>query len=423
MTCLRSSFALLDSVRDSGKVSTIQARNCLARRGSGGMGRPLLSKRFSLGAPGAVPSAWHYWSRNHWDVVVNRQRSKLKSLMCSSQSFCRCFHICCRSLNEIIIGNVVRTKQEAAMHQRLRPKLAMRSIPSQAFAHSGTQEPSTPPSPSMTAYERVLRYPDGRERRIRYPVPREEENGSCMDSGDLHETLNVWKSRGHSPGSLNSRNMTNSSSEDIVNMLKGSSKHPFTETGSSKVGLGTGKDETELPDSPLALLRLLTSPEYKEAQNKMIEDVRNSYDILNGAPWPAPRPLFLLATVQPNREEWMTHTLRTHIPRKDLENELNLLFRKKDNSSSDPIISCGEVVDGVIAFEDESMAEEYGHGLEQDGALRVSLVESNSHEIFRTVNEVKGVVILLKRGAKVPTSRNLAASLRARSPVDGSDLS
>ena len=151
-----------------------------------------------------------------------------------------------------------------------------------------------------------------------------------------------------------------------------------------------------------------------------MEELRNSYDILQGAPWPIPRSLFLLAAARPGEGVGLTHTLRTRIPREDLEDEMERLLGKKNRNRKDlPLISCEEVVDGVVAFEDESMAEDYGEGLERDfEGMRVSLVDCNSHELFRTVQEVRGVVVLIKRGSKVPDSRTLAACLRSRAPID-----
>lgn len=59
-------------------------------------------------------------------------------------------------------------------------------------------------------------------------------------------------------------------------------------------------------------------------------------------------------------------------------------------------------------------AERYGQLLEADGgAAEVGLVRCDSHELFRTVQDVRGVVVLLRGGRDfLPQPHQLATSLR-----------
>lgn len=47
---------------------------------------------------------------------------------------------------------------------------------------------------SGATYERVLRYPDGRERRIRYPMPPADAVAEDLGTDCSWDTLNEWKS-------------------------------------------------------------------------------------------------------------------------------------------------------------------------------------------------------------------------------------
>lgn len=75
------------------------------------------------------------------------------------------------------------------------------------------------------------------------------------------------------------------------------------------------------------------------------------------------------------------------------------------------------MVDGVVAFEDEGDAERYGFQLEE-GQLTVNIARCDAFDLFKSVNETKGVVILLRRGAEIPLPHRLAASVRSDNHED-----
>ena len=261
---------------------------------------------------------------------------------------------------------------------------------------------------SGATYERILRYPDGRERRIRYPVPSEDPT---ICGAEEWETRNASKA---------ARARKNSQITTRV-----ASPQPAAPSQPSTPPAAPEQPPDTIPDSPLALLRYLTSDAHKEARRREWEEVQASYEILQGCPWPAPRPLYVLAARQPGSEAGLTHTLRTRLALGDVENELTRLLRGKQASESlDPLIRCSQMVDGVITFESEGDAERYGELLEQSGTAEgVAVARCDSHELFRNVQGAKGAVVLLRRDCKVPYPHQLATALKGpnASPMSSVD--
>lgn len=276
--------------------------------------------------------------------------------------------------------------------------------PSQALADSCTERYGRP---SGATYERILRYPDGRERRIRYPVPSED---ATLCGGDEWETRNAWKAaRARTTSQLPSRPTP---------------PQPAAPRKPAAPPPPPDRPPESIPDSPLALLRFLTSDAHKEAQRREWEEVKGSYEILQGCPWPVPRPLYVIAAHQPGSDAGLTHTLRTRLPLADVENELTRVLRGKAAADAGkPLIRCSEMVDGIVTFETEDDAEQYGELLEQGGTAEgVAVARCDSHELFRSVQGAKGAVVLLRKGGKVPFPHQLAAALKGSpSPMSSVD--
>ena len=98
--------------------------------------------------------------------------------------------------------------------------------------------------------------------------------------------------------------------------------------------------------------------------------------VLSGCPWVAPKPLYLLAVEQLPTDATpdavarpgLTNSLRTRVARADTEEELSRVLRRRAPDGS-PLISCSEMKDGVVAFEDEADAERFGQMLEADSVV------------------------------------------------------
>ncbi|KAL4437392.1 hypothetical protein ABPG75_004531 [Micractinium tetrahymenae] len=271
-------------------------------------------------------------------------------------------------------------------------------------------------------YERVLRYPDGKERRIRYPLPPAEDPRS-EDLTDGCWADSCWEPREAWRGSFAA------SAGSCGLAPPPPAPAPATAAPAQPASFVPEKpaepERPRMPSSPMELLRYLNSPEYRQAQEEQWARVRGSYEVLDQVPWVAPKPLYLLTVEQAPPagsagvaaeapRAGLSYSLRTRVARKDAEDELSRVLRRRAPDGG-PLIRCSEMKDGVVAFEDEADAERYGQMLEADGDAQVSIARCDSHELFRSVQDVKAVVVLLRRGgAFLPQPHQLATSLRSQ---------
>jgi len=325
------------------------------------------------------------------------------------------------SSKSAVLGTSPRVSLSSGRQQYSSASNGRRILPPvKAFAYSYAE--SCGPHFKET-YERILRYPDGRERRIRYPVPSEDGcnvNASLDSSGTVEE----WETHNAYKAARGGLTATTSPVVTPVNPQEPDLPPPPSEQDKTLEPVTAASTTAPsapvtFPDSPLALLRYLNSDAHRESQRKEWEEVQNSYEILQGCPWPVPRPVYVLAARQPGNEAGLTHTLRTRLPLSDVEDELTKLLRGPTHVDSTgkkkkPLISCSELVDGIVTFEAEDDAERYGQLLEESGtADSVAVARCDSHELFRDVQGVQGAVVLLRRtGGKVPLPHQLASALR-----------
>jgi len=256
--------------------------------------------------------------------------------------------------------------------------------------------------------ERVLRYPDGRERRIRYPCPDGDDVQRPRDSSS-----GLWEGR----------------KERGVVVVDDDYSGNFVQTEEEEEGkLELEKKKKSIGDnaaaevkhvlesrSPLEMLRYLTSAEYKEEQEREWQAVKDSFDVHHGCPWPIPKQVYTIVLQQQDGPGQL-HTLRTRISEQGVETELNKLLgfdKKKKDDGDSAVIRCSSLVDGVVVFEDEDRADEYGQIVQglKNGHI-VHIAEHDSHDLFRNVQEAKGVVVVIRRDVQVPNMQQLAAVLR-----------
>lgn len=50
--------------------------------------------------------------------------------------------------------------------------------------------------------------------------------------------------------------------------------------------------------------------------------------------------------------------------------------------------------------------------------LQVLIAQCDAHDLFRNVQEVRGVVVVLRKGANVPTPHQLGVSLRNKQSLE-----
>ena len=210
----------------------------------------------------------------------------------------------------------------------------------------------------MCPPERILRYPDGKERRIRYPcLPVVEEERLEEERAD--EALEA---------------------EPALDL-----------------------------SSPLAFLRHVTSETYTRRLEEENAIVRGIFDVHASCPWVVPRRVWTICVdgfgdgdrEQPRGEDAdergerpsNVYFLRTRSPQTEVESELNaLLFVGKKR------ITCSRLVDGIVVFSEVEDAEAFAAGMSVDANRTVSVAEHDSHELFRNIVECRGVGVVLRAG-------------------------
>jgi len=362
--------------------------------------------------------------------------------------------------NPIFYGCVSSPKLERSLSFASKPTIRRKQIAGtiKAFAHRGIERPFN--YGREHTVERVLRYPDGYERRIRYPVSDDVPSASLSQSSTLETTTEyaatdyvsqdedfdpnawtnhaIWNSDSSSSASIDA---VNSNTTPLPTPLEhNKQQHPLPRQPDTS-------ESNEVPLSPLALLRLMTSDGYKKEEQRVMQDVASSYTVLaNGCPWPVPRPLYILSAVEADQDSnanddddddeedavlkqqspsaGQAYTLRVRLPKNELEDELTKLLGNKTRPDGSSLIRCSELKDGIITFEDEHQAEAFGKLIEgqqtpassySTTTKRLTLAKCDSHALFRLSIEVLGVVVLVdkERGVEgLPLPHRLASALR-----------
>lgn len=213
----------------------------------------------------------------------------------------------------------------------------------------------------INTQDRVLRYPDGVVRTIRYPVPAQyptsappadaeadapDRAASPISAAEWHicgendvgcllvAAYDVDSSLpGAAPvGDLWGDERRESSDEDLplppletVTDSDDSDDDTAVATGTAAAGTeapARGRGEaspssqaatSNLPASPAELLALFTSDEYRQRQREHERRVHGSYRLLFGSPWVATRDLFVLAVQRAGQEHPAMYTLPTSV--------------------------------------------------------------------------------------------------------------
>lgn len=231
--------------------------------------------------------------------------------------------------------------------------------------------------------ERVLRYVDGKERRIRYPCD-EDEDGTVVCTQPQCTV-------------------------EAEARIGGRVERPMTRSDDVGKRGEEGVLSPEEADSPLDFLRHVMSKEYQEEQLNEYKRVKDAFYVaVDGCPWPVPRPVYTIVMSDEHGKHTM-YTLRTRIHQNGVESELNsLLFSKRE----DNVIRCSSLVDGVLMFQSEAAAIEYGEMVEMKSMGKaVHIAEHDSHSIFRDIVVAKAVAVVMKEGHEVPDPQKLRAVL------------
>lgn len=281
-------------------------------------------------------------------------------------------------------------------------------------AHAQTVDRSaySPKVKQNTGRERVLRYPDGRVRCIRYPLTATDIDAQS-DQIDVTHSYEEdwdpdrwddidwpWEACGLWEGAASEKAAVATAAVPPVQGSQALQKtrHTF--------------------NTPADLLRTLNAAGYLQAQQDLMKQVRNSYEIHTGSPWIESRPVFVLVQQQPNSEIPVTYTLKTKVSWTAAEDEISKVLKRRRADGS-PLIQVDQLRDGIVLFEDVADAERYSNYMEAESNAQVLIARCDAHDLFRNVQEVRGVVIVLRKGANVPTPHQLAVSLRNKQSLEG----
>lgn len=337
--------------------------------------------------------------------------------------------------NPTLHGCVLSSKTERPLTFTSKPTSRRKQIAAtpKAFAHRGIERPFN--YGREHTVERVLRYPDGYERRIRYPI----SDDVPLATLSSHETATtedyltdyVSQDEDFDPNTWTTYaiwNSTTTMATADINTAPPLIKHTDTHPLPTQPDPTEKKKNNNIPLSPLALLRLMTSDAYKTEECRIMQDIASSYTILaDGCPWPVPRPLYILSVVETDhddddvtrRQSPSAYTLRVRLHKTGVEDELTKLLGNKTRPDSSSLIRCSELKDGIITFEDELQAEAFGKLLEEQRqspeTMRLKLAQCDSHALFRLSQEVSSVVVLVDRERGVeglPPPHRLASALR-----------
>ncbi|GFR53109.1 hypothetical protein Agub_g15824 [Astrephomene gubernaculifera] len=299
-----------------------------------------------------------------------------------------------------------------------RPKRYVRFA--QLLVSAATSAPDTgSESPSTSGVQnasnvRILRYPDGYERRIIYPVAPAVEAGS-----DNEDAWSLWTHADEDESSV---------------------WHDCGLAGAACVVETRVVKPDALQDTdPLVeeITSLHRSSQLQSPQS-VSELVKSSYQILTGSPWLLPRPLYVLALRQPpppsppppppSQQPWggalWTHhhhqepQQQQHLPPPDPQEvatgdaaqlywlptrtvmqeeqqELAAVLKRPSLSLS---LSLSALRDGVVAFGAAEDAARFATCLEaeqQAAGQQVDVMEVDSHQLFRLTGQVGALVVYL----------------------------
>eukprot|EP00878_Enallax_costatus_P003012 GHUV01003210.1.p2 GENE.GHUV01003210.1~~GHUV01003210.1.p2 ORF type:complete len:287 (+),score=88.52 GHUV01003210.1:1523-2383(+) len=236
--------------------------------------------------------------------------------------------------------------------------------------------------------ERVLRYPSGETRYIRYPV------SATVDEEDDEGSFAAWDVTG----------------------LWSTAVRPSQTGQPDPVSRREQQQTAPSLQETAAYLEGLFAASY-EAQP--LVDVEHSYQIMHGCPWVLPRPVFVLACKGKgaNSEDNVRnmYTLRTKVVQEGAAHALAKLLKKQHLAEA---LEVAEMHDGVVVFEHDMDADRYASMLEEEGHSQVVVAELDSHKLFRMVSDVRALVVLLPHGTDIPAPYQLAASLKKKKSWD-----
>lgn len=269
-------------------------------------------------------------------------------------------------------------------------------------------------------HDRILRYPDGAVRTIRYPDSVQQQ--STPQSVSTTESLTSdWHICGENDsGCAFDPNFDDECSlpgAAPVEQLWGTAAPGTTKPAEKESQL---RDEfDQLPSSPAALLEFLASDEYMQAQQAQTARIKQSFKVLHGCPWVAQRPLLTVVVPQRGKDEPAAYTLPVAVEQDGQSMELAKLVGSPSLARK---LTHRHMQDGIIAFANAHAAMRFRDELQTSGTLAAALTEVDSHTLFRASADAKHVVVLVGPDSTDDTASALPAIARG-THLDSSDSS
>ncbi|GLC45704.1 hypothetical protein PLESTF_000471300 [Pleodorina starrii] len=244
-----------------------------------------------------------------------------------------------------------------------------------AASTSGTDAgPASTSISRNSASVRILRYPDGNERRIIYPTPPAPEMDVSVDTDD---SWSLWTQ----------------TEEDESSTW-------------NECGLAGAACVISDPDPLVEELAALST----RHPRSVTELVKGSYQLLTGSPWLLPRPLFVLTQQQAATGQATLYCLQARIQHEEVQDELAMVLKRPSLAGA---LSFSRMKDAVVAFDRAEDAARYATCLEADLPDEVDVMEVDSRQLFLLTGDVDAVVAYLPWSEFTPLPHQLAAALRA----------
>lgn len=279
--------------------------------------------------------------------------------------------------------------------------------------------------------ERVLRYVDGRERRIIYPSPDytplqdliiADADGGYRSFSETEQpdrwgppewdVAAAWSRTGIHPQNVSAESTRHSGGAD--GLAHQQAQHPPQQ---QRRQLESQTFQSQPATDHLdELFAQFDSIEYRDAQKALWQRVADSYQVLDSCPWPLPRQLYVLAVQQIASPAAAMFTLQTRVQQQATENELAKVLGHSRRDDGSAVLMMHRMAEGVVTFASEPAAEMFGEALEAAGTDDVSIATVDSHALFRLTGEGSAVVVLIdERGEHSEVNPGeLEASLRSR---------
>lgn len=300
--------------------------------------------------------------------------------------------------------------------------------------------------------DRVLRYPDGNVRHIRYPVSEtiddEDDVGTAWDVACFpsRPQQSAAKPAAVSPSQpqLQPRQKAPAKPQPQPKQPEATPsppQHAITSSsdapaayasGPSSSNSGSATPSTNLSDTTAFLESLFVSS-YAAAQPEV--DINHCFQVLDGCPWLIPRPVYVLTLGELRPGDPLaagssspsasggdslvgcTYTLRTKVVQKDASGQLAQLLGKPHLASA---LEVAHMRDGVVTFETPDAAAIYATRLEEEGETKVTVAEVDSHKLFRLASDTRALVVLVTEdnAGQLPAPFQLAAALKGQRAWD-----